>query len=489
MLRKTCCALPLVIGLLGILGGLKPVASATHRLFVLDASGSMRAHGLFSRIKQTLNQDYVAHMQNGEHIVVLTFDEDVNLLVDQRIESENDIAEVQTAISHLEAVGKWTWMSKALEITMNQAERLKAHYREDQLKIYFLTDGVNDPPPSVKEPMLKFVEVLWKYFEGFEMSDAYVYVLLYRDPNVAPAIDETQKAQLTEKTEGRVQVQAASPSISEPIPPEVHLSYAAGDLGSVDLSAPRLVRTLALTVEEMRGPAAGQTLHVTCERLAFPDYVSFNVEPSTFVLDKVGQTISLSIEIPRDHPTGAHSATLSVSSPGVQVTPPRAELRFQLLSAGENRLARWIAPAALAVLLLAYTGFVYLRKQFLTVKQAQAEVAQSIVLRGSRSFDLACVGCPDYALSAGSYPHELTRIFLLHNGIRQGPVEFDKPLSVRTAEGSPVDILVSREGRQRRADHPQPPSEPRESADFFRPESDRSTGIEEDGYSSDVLPK
>ena len=441
-------------------------AWATSRVFVVDASASMRKAGLFDRIKRTIKEDYVPQLKTGDHIIVLTFDEKVNILLDQAVLGSSDLPSIAATIDRLEAHGPWTWLTKALEVANQQAARLKAQYPSEPLFIYLLTDGINDPPPILREPMLRFVEVLSQHFGKFNMEGAYVYVLVFRGADEAPALSRAESDVLSSSSGGRVLVATNTPGSLTPIPPEIYIGYADTDLGTLDLVSGEVTRTVTLVVKDVVGETRGKEVRLSCYWGSFPAYREFKVEPAVISVERVGQVEKPVIHIPSDLPTGEYGATLRLSSPGVLMTPGSVALRFRAarVASSADRSPR----ALLSLLLLpsAYGAYLLARRKTIVVREQDGERRLNLVVRGLKSASLEGIGLTHYSVVLGRYPQHLRSLFLVRSGTSAGKIELGKPIPCDSREGTRI-IVIEKPDRPTSTKQTEPLQTPPKSPDFF----------------------
>lgn len=226
-------------------------AKAESKIFVIDTSGSMRRRGLFDNIKRELRQ-IIDEEEIGSHILILTFDEEVGIKVNKKIETEEDRDNIKSIVDNLKATGPWTWMTRAFERTVEAAEVIKKAYPQERLTISLLTDGRNDPPPDIDEPPMKFVEVLVEYFKDFKIKDTYIYLLSYRP------LEDEERGKIEEETP----VKTLEPTVPEPIP-RIKLEFSDFDLGEVDLSQERKTRSGWITIDKLPKTAKGREIRLT----------------------------------------------------------------------------------------------------------------------------------------------------------------------------------------------------------------------------------
>lgn len=472
-------------------------ALATSRVFLLDTSGSMKKEGLFNKIKDTLKRDYVSNMKPGEHVIILAFDEKVSIFVDQKIMDENDISKVNDQIDGLRAVGPWTWMTKGLELTIEQARRLKKELPSEDLTIYFLTDGVNDPPPNVQEPRLKFIEVLLNYFKEFRMDNANVYVLLYKENGGDQAIPDEDKKRVARETDGTVTIGTKSPDEANPLPSEVRIGYTGCDLGKVNLSRGNPEKTITLGIRELKGDARGKNIQLSVTSDSPDEDSSIRISPSDITIKDAGQTEKITIHIPKDLPAGDHKPFIRlISADTMLISPNRIPVTFTVKkgafrSQGTPFNWEWFWKPLAVFLLLAglYALFLLLRQRSLWVQKDGEEESHQIRVRNMKKSPLEPVGLPNCTVGFGVTPPEVVSVFLFQNGERQEKILVGKPVICKGPDDR--DVVVTFHDKpvspQSPSDEPYMIADKNQSnPDFFKKRNDDVIDFGSDDYKGDI---
>jgi len=407
---------------------------AINRIFLIDTSGSMKRAGLFDRIKESLKQEYVSKMKKGEHIIILSFDEKVVIAVDKRIEGEDDIRKVNRQIDSLKAVGRWTWMSKAFEMTIKQAKRLRTQYPKEGLNIYILTDGINDPPPSSKESPLSFVKVLFKYLKDFKdlkIEKNYVYVLVYKE-KIPPDIKEIKK-EVDKKTNEKVKIYVYPPTSSKPIPSEVHIGYSGFNFGTINLIKGDVTKRGTIGIKELKGDAVGKVISISVEiESSHSQHISFDVNPKTFKIYREGQIEKISLKIPQKLPPGKYTVNLKLSSSDkVLITPNKIPVKFVIINTIHSYLKKrdkeksynfsWLWKLLIIILffLLPYILLLIFRKKTLYVQKNEENNFHEVKIKNIKKSFLNVVGLPNYYVAFGIYPHEVLSVFLFKDNKKE----------------------------------------------------------------------
>jgi len=147
-------------------------ASSKDYLFVIDQSSSMNRNNLFTKVKQALDSKLTKKIKVGDNVTILGFDSDVRIIVNKKISNINDRFEIQGTVAKLKARGDWTYITHALEITAQELEQIKGD--GDPIKlVYLMTDGHNDPPPSIKNPTT-YKNILDKYFSTWTQENTFI---------------------------------------------------------------------------------------------------------------------------------------------------------------------------------------------------------------------------------------------------------------------------------------------------------------------------
>jgi len=399
-------------------------ALATNRIFLLDTSQSIKKDGLFDKIKENLKDNYVSAMKQGEHIILLTFNEKIVVVVDQKVTGEDDIHRVNNQIDTLNAPGLWTWMTKALQITLEQGKRLKAQYPNEELKIYFLTDGIDDPPPAANESPLKFIELLEKYFKNSVVDDAYIYVLIYKEKGKPLPLTKKQQKKIEKDSKGRIKIDTRFRS-SDPIPPEIHIGHAGFDFGVINLSSGSATRTGTISIKELKGDAVGKVIDLISETEPFPKLISFEVTPDSIQIQNEGQIEKITILIPQKLSSGEYIPALKLFSDEMLITPNQIPVKFQIVKPekGPDEPDKepvdwsWLKKLLAAFLILAALYFLLLilrRRSLWVLKNGQDE--KNLKVKNMKKETLDIMGLPSYQVGfAGILPQNIISVYLFKN--------------------------------------------------------------------------
>jgi len=291
---------------------LAQMPTPTTVIYLLDVSGSMKSGGLFKNIQGRL-KELVGERKVGDTVVLGTFSDDVFWPLKVEIHSIDDINDIKRVIDNLKAEGPWTWMSKAFKETKEKAQEIRAKSPESGLIVYILTDCKNDPPPHIKtvEPPWGFVEVILKYFEGFEAKGAYVYLFSYR------TLDPEEKKEIEEKTPLVVK---EPKEVAHPMP-QIKLSFSGFDFGEIDLFKGKITRSGEISVDDFQDVETG-------EKVQLISPAGFDVKPEFITCKEKGQKESVAITIPSNLQPGEHTEIIKLQSEKATVEPPKLKFSF-----------------------------------------------------------------------------------------------------------------------------------------------------------------
>jgi hypothetical protein len=155
-------------------------ANRRAMIFCVDVSGSMREGQLLKRLQAEMVR-FVrdpAKLKPGDWFTLITFGSKVSLVEDRRIQSPRDIARIERTIRALEPGESHTYVTKALDLMVTQMKKLQDAEYGDQTLAYLFTDGKNDPPPTVRNP-LTFEDIIRKWSLETELaaSDLFIYLV------------------------------------------------------------------------------------------------------------------------------------------------------------------------------------------------------------------------------------------------------------------------------------------------------------------------
>ena len=128
-------------------------------VFLVDISSSMR--DTFDDVKSAI-LDYVRQAHLGDNITLISFGESVTLRIRRRISSEKDIEIIERELATLAPNEYFTNITGALERGMEELRMLDRKYPDHMRTIVLMSDGKNNPPDTVVDPMT-FDEILERY--------------------------------------------------------------------------------------------------------------------------------------------------------------------------------------------------------------------------------------------------------------------------------------------------------------------------------------
>ncbi len=150
----------------------------TSMLFLLDTSLSMGENqALPLHQVKTFIKERIHKSRAGDRIIIFTFDEQVELLMDATLMNGKHNSQLLEQVDQIELKGKWTWIREALETASQFMLSLKDTSALQSIEVYLLTDGKNDPPPESNESQVNFKELINQYFKDYYSSSDHIYVL------------------------------------------------------------------------------------------------------------------------------------------------------------------------------------------------------------------------------------------------------------------------------------------------------------------------
>jgi hypothetical protein len=162
-------------------------------IIVVDLSASMVGKGgpqnIFKRVQQSC-KDIVSELEKGDNFTLITFGEKVHSYPTVILRDDQDRTRVYDIVDHIKADQRWTYTAAALQEGLGEAKRLDKISPSHQKIIFVLTDGINDPPPGMKDkgPSLKEIA------ERDKKKEWFVYQVQYGntvDRDLAGVVDST----------------------------------------------------------------------------------------------------------------------------------------------------------------------------------------------------------------------------------------------------------------------------------------------------------
>lgn len=189
-------------------------------LFLLDTSLSMEENNTrpFERAKKFIG-DKIKASTKEDRIVVITFDEITEQVVNSTISNELHKNDITKQVDELRIKGQWTWMRKGLERLKQAIRSTESKDSVQKIEVYFITDGKDDPPPKSGEPRTPMASLIHQDFSGYETVDSCIYALYYD----TESIDVVDIKHIEEKTDLRMKhiAQSRTQPESEPPPPPI----------------------------------------------------------------------------------------------------------------------------------------------------------------------------------------------------------------------------------------------------------------------------
>ncbi|MEO0021688.1 MAG: vWA domain-containing protein [candidate division WOR-3 bacterium] len=152
------------------------VAAQKTLIFVIDVSGSMRYDNLYQRVTGSLVDFIRREFKEGDNIVLCSFGND--FYINKELNEVKNLwsSNILQEIERLAFNDQWTYMTLAFARVAEIAERYRLRSPSNPIYIYLFTDGKNEPPPKVKNP-LSFKQILEWYFSSYQAENTYLYVV------------------------------------------------------------------------------------------------------------------------------------------------------------------------------------------------------------------------------------------------------------------------------------------------------------------------
>jgi len=225
-------------------------------VFLLDTSSSMR--NIFGDVKKAI-LEYAQKAQPGDTIVLISFGEKINLRFRQKISSAQDIRLIERELASLESDQFYTYITGALDKGMEELSQLEKKDTKHQRTMILLSDGKNNPPPVVAEP-IQFEDLLKRYpglLQGSNAAFFYLSLGDHPDPDVVEWMELAKGTsfnlgkELAEMTEENRQLGFA----------QVFVEPVSLDLGRV--AGPKATVPVSLAFFPARGDASDQQIQLS----------------------------------------------------------------------------------------------------------------------------------------------------------------------------------------------------------------------------------
>jgi hypothetical protein len=168
----------LVLFFVLVISGVSVYANGNKDLIlVLDTSLSMAGKGgggknIFPSVKESLKH-FVEKLETGDSLTIMTFDSEVKTYPTIRINDKNDKDIINNYIGMIEAKGLWTHTMGMLKEVFARAHDLETKAQGRQQVIVILSDGLDDPPPSMKAERFNLKDVA----SGYSDREWFIYLV------------------------------------------------------------------------------------------------------------------------------------------------------------------------------------------------------------------------------------------------------------------------------------------------------------------------
>jgi len=171
------------------------VFSAKTLIFVVDVSGSMRKDNLYSKVTDTLCAFIQREFETGDNLILCSFG---NTFYINREVPNASREQMQTFLPNIEKLpfnDQWTYMTLAFGEVAKLADRYRQKYPKNPIYIYIYTDGTNEPPPYIKNP-ISFDQIIKWYFKSYLPKGTFLFIVtlgVEPDPKIPTLLDTLGK--------------------------------------------------------------------------------------------------------------------------------------------------------------------------------------------------------------------------------------------------------------------------------------------------------
>jgi hypothetical protein len=295
LLIFACALSALSIALSTVQAGAEPEGKGLRQdiVFLLDTSSSMR--NMFEDVRQAI-LDYARQAQVGDTIILITFGEKTYLSFRQKITSPEDVRLIERELAKVSPNQYYTYITAALDKGIRELELLDKREGEHISTLVLLSDGKNNPPPSVETPVT-FGDLLKNYPTLLQNPrSAFFYLSLgdKPDPDVVEWM-ETAKGRSIDLGE---ELADSSSESRQFVFAQILVEPISLDLGTI--SGPKATIPVSLAFFPARGDASGQEIQLGFKAIyqENPSWKTLlEAKPSGITCSKKPWTTSLSIQV------------------------------------------------------------------------------------------------------------------------------------------------------------------------------------------------
>lgn len=300
-------------------------------IFVVDVSGSMRKSGIHKSVVNSLCTFIRNEFREGDNLILCSFGS--SFYKNKQI-FQGDSVQMKGFLPEIEKLNfrdDYTYMTLAFKEVAELADGIRKNYPNDPIFIYLYTDGKNEPPPFVSNP-LTFEQIVEWYFGSYKNPQTHLYIItlgIKPEPNLKE-FGEKVGAKITEVPVGPVPVPKLPYTIV--ISPQ-NLSYkSTSKSGRIEVN---------LSFDN-KGDKDSIKIKVCVD--------NFTISPEEFVINKGENKVKFVIYY-KDLSTKTYKASLTFSSQtsNIKFTPDKISVKITIYS-----LLPWFIGGIIVLILILF---------------------------------------------------------------------------------------------------------------------------------------
>ncbi|MGQ9846062.1 MAG: VWA domain-containing protein [Bacteroidales bacterium] len=145
-------------------------------VFAVDVSGSMKQSGIYKAVVSSLIIFIKNEYREGDNLVLCSFGSSFYRNKDLFQGDTTQMKGFLYEIEKLNFTDDWTYMTLAFKELAELTDNIRREYPDNPVYIYLYTDGKNEPPPYVSNP-LTFGQIMEWYFGSYKNPHTYLYII------------------------------------------------------------------------------------------------------------------------------------------------------------------------------------------------------------------------------------------------------------------------------------------------------------------------
>lgn len=294
--------------------------SSKTLIFVVDVSGSMKQSGIYKPVINSLITFIDNEFEERDNLILCSFGTTFYRNYEVFSATRTQMKGFLPYIERLNFRDDWTYMTLAFKEVAELVDILRQRYPNNPIYIYFYTDGQNEPPPYVSNP-LTFDQIIKWYFGSYKNPQTHLYIVtlgVKPDPGL-DSIADTTGASIIE--------------VPGPINDTVPVPTTKPELRPIEITPQKIsFKTSSKTGKIETGIKFTNNNDLGKIKIKV-SIDNFKISPEEITLDKGEDSVRITIEY-KDLAVKTHRAALTFSSqnPDIKFNPDKIYVEITIYS-------------------------------------------------------------------------------------------------------------------------------------------------------------